>query len=103
LLEGALAGSSFPEDANIHTALFAKTLKIVSSENNKLLINSETGAIPVIGDVFFNTNESASFTVTAITEPQINKYSGELIFIDNRLAFTSSDEQTVVFRTFIKF
>jgi hypothetical protein len=53
--------------------------------------------------VFFNTNESASFTVTAITEPQINKYSGELIFIDNRLAFTSSDEQTVVFRTFIKF
>ena len=103
LIQGALAGSSFPEDTNIHTALFAKTLKIVSSENNKLLVNSETGSIPVVGDVFFNADETASFTVTSITEPQINKYSGELVFIDNRLAFTSSDEQTVVFRTFIKF
>lgn len=103
LLQGTIAGSSFPEDTNIHKALFTKTLKIVSSENNKLLVNSETGSIPVVGDVFFNAGETASFTVTSITEPQINKYSGELIFIDNRLAFTSSDEQTVVFRTFIKF
>ena len=103
LVEGTLAGDSFPEDANIHTTGNGKVLRIVSSENNKLLIQSTTKDIPVIGDVFYNTAESANFTVTAVTNPNVNKYSGEILFIDNRLAFTSSDEQTVVFRTFIKF
>lgn len=103
LVEGALAGDSFPEDANIHTTGDDKVLRIVSSQDNKLLIQSTTKDIPQIGDVFYNTAETANFTVTAVTAPNVNKYSGEILFIDNRLAFTSSDEQTVVFRTFIKF
>jgi len=100
---GTLVGDSFPEDANVHTTGDAKSLRIISSEDNKLLLQSTNKSIPEVGDVFYNEAESANFTVDTVLAPTINKYSGEILFIDNRLAFTSSDEQSVVFRTFIKF
>jgi hypothetical protein len=103
LVEGTLVGDSFAEDANIHTTGDAKVLRTISSEDNKLLIQSVNKDVPEIGDVFYNVAETANFTVTNVVEPTIDKYSGEILFIDNRLAFTSSEEQSVVFRTFIKF
>jgi hypothetical protein len=103
LVEGTLVGDSFPEDQLVATAGSVKILRTVTSEDNKLLAQSLDGTIPAIGDIFFNAAETAYFTVTAVTNPQINKKTGEILFIDNRLAFTSSEEQTVTFRSFIKF
>lgn len=103
LVEGTLVGDSFPEDQLVATAGSVKILRTVTSEDNKLLAKSLDGTIPAIGDIFFNAAETAYFTVTAVTNPQINKKTGEILFIDNRLAFTSSEEQTVTFRSFIKF
>jgi hypothetical protein len=61
------------------------------------------GSIPATSDVFYNASEGSNFTVTTVTNPDINKMTGEVLFIDNRSAFTPSDEQFVVFRTFIRF
>ena len=103
LIEGTLVGDSFPEDEAIGNTAGTKSLRTVSSEDNKLLVQSIDGTIPVIGDIFNNKADTASFTVTAVTDPQVNKRTGEILFVDNRLAFTSSEEQTVTFRSFIKF
>jgi hypothetical protein len=103
LVEGTLVGDLFPEDQTVATAGSVKTLRTVTSSDNKLLVQSLDGTIPAIGDIFFNAAETAYFTVTAVTDPQVNKRTGEIMFIDNRLAFTSSEEQTVTFRSFIKF
>ena len=43
------------------------------------------------------------FTVSSInSSPDINKFSGEMLFIDNRTAVTFSDEQLVTFRTILR-
>jgi hypothetical protein len=42
-------------------------------------------------------------TVTSVTAPGVNKYSGNLMFIDNRNAFLPSSEETVSIKTAIRF
>ena len=103
LLEGTLTGASYALDSDIHTSGNAKTLRVIAAEDNKLLVQSVDGSLPAVSDVYYNTDDSANFTVTTVTNPNVNKFSGEVLFIDNRSAFTPSDEQLVVFRTFIKF
>lgn len=102
-LEGTFLGDSYPEDTLIHTANNAKVMRVITSEDNAILAIPTNGTVPVATDEFFNVAESASFTVTTVTEPDLDVLSGEVLYIDNRLAFTSSEEQTVTFRTFIKF
>ena len=103
LLEGTLTATDYALDSNIHTSGNAKVLRVVGAETNKLLVQSMDGSIPATSDVFYNASEGSNFTVTTVTNPDINKMTGEVLFIDNRSAFTPSDEQFVVFRTFIRF
>lgn len=103
LLEGTLTGANYSLDSDIHTSGNTKTLRVVAAENNKLLVQSINGSIPEVGDTYYNSTEVNNFSVTALTTPDVNKFSGEVLFIDNRSAFTPSDEQFVVFRTFIRF
>ena len=103
LLEGTLTGANYTIDSDIHTSGNAKKLRVVVSENNKILAQSIDGSIPIVGDTFYNEDDSNNFTITSITDPDVNKFTGEVLFIDNRSAFTPSDEQIVVFRTFIRF
>jgi hypothetical protein len=103
LLEGTLTGVNYSNDSDIHTSGNAKTLRVVVAEDNKILAQSVDGSLPVVGDTFYNSDDSNNFTITTITNPDVNKFTGEVLFIDNRSAFTPSDEQIVVFRTFIRF
>jgi len=103
LLEGTINPTDFAPDGIIATSDSTKSLLTITSVTNKILVISRNGSIPEIGDEFFNAAGSNSFTITDITEPDINKFSGEVLFIDNRTAFYSSEEQTVIFRTYIKF
>jgi hypothetical protein len=57
---------------------------------------------PTIGGVM--VNEAANtFGVSGVTAPTADKYSGDLLFIDNKQAFTPTQDQTVTLRTVIKF
>jgi hypothetical protein len=38
-----------------------------------------------------------------VAPPTIDKYSGDLMYIDNRQAFTPTEQQTVTLRTIIGF
>ena len=54
-------------------------------------------------DVLVSVGNENLFTVSSINEsPDINKFSGEILFIDNRTAVTFSDEQLVTFRTILR-
>ena len=46
---------------------------------------------------------TASISVIAVEAPDFNKYSGELLYIDNRVKFVSSEDQTVAVSTLISF
>lgn len=84
-----------------------KTYKVVAKpatdpgSSVALLVQSLDNATPVIGQVLsYNTTSEA--TLTAVTNPSINKYSGDILFIDNRSAFMPTDEQTVSIKTAIR-
>lgn len=67
---------------------------ILTSLNNYTLTGSEILKTP---------DNTDTFTINAINKsPDINKFSGEMLFIDNRTAVTFSDEQLVTFRTILR-
>lgn len=99
----AINSELYPEDENIITSGGSKVLRIVSSSDTGMLVQSLNGSIPNAGETFYDKNENNPFTIDSITNPTINKFSGNMLYIDNKQAFTPSGEQFVIFRTFIKF
>lgn len=70
-----------------------------------LLVQYNDNYIPIGGSsLTFNVDATAyTITVTSVQNPDIDKYSGEMIYIDNRTEFESSDEQIVTVSTLISF
>lgn len=79
-----------------------------------LLVQSLSNTAPEIGDVFVRDSETptTAFTIPStnpttsaapIVEPQVDKYSGSMVFINNRTPFRKNAAQIVNLRTFIKF
>jgi hypothetical protein len=92
--------SKFTPDSKLNTG--QKEYYIVSVQDNKILITSQLNHIPLFGDVFTSTNGD-TITPIEIIEPTIDKYSGNMLFIDNRNAFTTTSDQSLSLRTTIKF
>lgn len=75
----------------------------VATSNNTVLLNPLNKNELRVGNVLTNTQIDVNFVVEEIVEtPTINKFSGELIFIDNRTQVSYSDQQVVTLRTTIK-
>ena len=102
ILNGTFDANVFENDSTLFNSDLSKSFRTVYIEDNVMIVTHLTGSIPVIGDVITD-GATNSFTVTSVTDPNVNKFSGEMLYIDNKLAFTPSDQQFVVFRTFIKF
>ena len=98
-VSGTFNASDFPADTTITSG--DKTLYVVSAIDNKLLAISKDESEPAVTDVF--TDGTTSFTVSAVTDPDVNKYTGKMMFLDNRQSYNQTDEQFVNFKTFIKF
>jgi hypothetical protein len=76
--------------------------RIVSVTTTGMLVQSLDNAVPTVGSMLLNPN-SVAFSVSGVTAPTADKYSGHLLFIDNKQAFTPTADQTVTLRTVIKF
>lgn len=57
-----------------------------------------------VGDVLYYTfnNTTYQVAISALTPPNINKYTGDVLFIDNRAAFQPNEDQTISFKTAIR-
>ena len=76
--------------------------RIVSHSGAALLIQSLDNGIPELNSTI-NNGLGATFIITTITPPTIDKYSGDLLYIDNKQAFIPSEDQIVSLRTVLKF
>lgn len=72
------------------------------STNNILDINNVNGDIQTT-DQFTGSVSSAVGTVTAITEPEITLYSGDLLYVDNRAKIVRDSNQTEQIRVVLAF
>lgn len=100
-ISGTIDVTKFPVDSVIYDAN-ARRFRIVTNTGTSALIQSIDNFAPTISSIMYNDSND-SFTISQVTPPTIDKYSGDMLFIDNKVAFTPSSEQTVTLRTVIKF
>ena len=76
--------------------------RIVALTTTGALLQSLDNAIPTVGSVFLNAAGN-TFSASGVTSPNADKYSGHMLFIDNKVAFTPTADQNVTLRTVIHF
>jgi hypothetical protein len=79
-----------------------KKYRIIALDTEGAILQSMDNDVPQISDVFRNA-QGDTFIVDGVTLPELNKFSGELLYIDNRGSFTPTDEQTISIKTVIRF
>jgi hypothetical protein len=83
------------------------TFRVIEKNSNystteaALLLSYLDNKIPNSGATF--SKVGAVFSTTSIITPDVNKFSGDLLTIDNRLRFSPSDQQIVVVTNSITF
>jgi hypothetical protein len=79
-----------------------KGFVVVAKSSNDLLLQPRDNSILASGMTL--TNGVISVYISAINyEPNVDKYSGDLLYIDNRSAFYQTSDQTVTLQTILKF
>ena len=113
-LASTLASACYVITANIDITSFSSDMnltlgdsngpafRIVSVNANGALLQSLDNAVPVVGSVFIN-GAGNTFSASGVTAPTADKYSGNILFIDNKEAFTPTADQNVTLRTVIHF
>jgi len=99
---GTISTTFFPADSIITVASTTKRFRIVSNTGVAILAQSLDNYVPAIGTTFVGTGGN-TFTASAVTPPTGDKYSGDLLFIDNKSGFTPTADQSVTLRTIIRF
>lgn len=108
IVEGNINTSLFPRDTdatvtrNIGGTDFFRRYRVVASSSSSALLQSLDNDIPQINDIFTNSG-GQSFTASSVGNPTVDKYSGQMMFIDNKAGFTPSADETVTLRTVIQF
>jgi hypothetical protein len=102
VISGAANTTLFPADSIITKTGTSYRFRIVTNTGSALLVQSLDNAIISIGDSFTSANSNL-FVCSGVTPPTVDKYSGDLLFIDNKQAFTPTADETVTLRTVLKF
>jgi len=108
IVQAAINTVNFPADSNITVdrvisgQTFQRHYRIVASSSTSALLQSLDNDVPGINDVFENA-AGQTFSATSVGNPTIDKYSGQMMFIDNKAGFTPSADETVTLRTVIRF
>ena len=94
------------DDVLTHTAGGSKRsfeiVEVVSS-TNQLLLQDKNNHIINAGDIFLDEQSNLTYSVSVVNNtPDINKFSGDLLYIDNRTSVSYSAQQLVTLRTVIK-
>ena len=108
LVQGNINTVQFPQDTSvvvtrtISGTTYQKRYRVVNSTSTAALLQSLDGDVPQINDSFQNPTGYV-FSISSVAAPTVDKYSGQLMFIDNKAGFTPSTDETVTLRTVIKF
>jgi hypothetical protein len=108
IVEAGINTTQFPRDTDVTVTRtidgddYDRRYRVVASSSSSALLQSLDNDIPLINDTFSNVG-GYTFSVTSVGNPTIDKYSGQLMFIDNKAGFTPSADETVTLRTVIRF
>lgn len=96
--------TTFAADSMIAEFSTNSRFRIVTNTGSAMLLQSLDNYTLDVGKVMYLvSNPAQTFTMLDVAPPTIDKYSGDLMYIDNRQAFTPTEQQTVTLRTIIGF
>lgn len=79
-----------------------EVIEVVTS-TNQILVLSKNNYTITTSSGFYNRTYDLTYAVSTVNaSPTINKFSGEMIYIDNRTKVSYSDQQLITIRTVIK-
>lgn len=102
LMSGNVNTSLFTPDTIITKTTDNSKYLIVSSDSSGMIVLPLSGTAPTTLSNYFEPSGNGFYS-TGIVEPDVDKYSGELLYIDNRLAFTTTEDQSVSIKTVFKY
>jgi hypothetical protein len=103
VVTGIIDINNFTQDMQVNLGTSTGALfRIVALTTTGVLLQSLENAVPAVGNVFINSAGN-TFSASGVTSPSADKYSGNLLFIDNKIAFTPTADQNVTLRTVINF
>lgn len=103
LAKGTINTSQFTIDMKVYpTSRTTKEYRVVALDTAGVILQSLDNDVPIVGDTFRN-DVGNTFVITNVTNPDFNKFSGDLLYIDNRGQFTPTTEQTISIKTVIGF
>lgn len=102
LLSGTVNTSLFDEDVVATRTTDGARFAIVSTSPTGLLAISLDDRVPAVGNSL-QVSTGNSFIITGVVKPDVDKYSGELLYVDNRLAFSTTEDQAVSLKTVFKY
>jgi hypothetical protein len=103
VIAGAIDINNFSADMQVNLGTATGPLfRIVALTTTGALLQSIDNTVPAVGNVFINAAGN-TFSASGVTPPTADKYSGHLLFIDNKVAFTPTADQNVTLRTVINF
>jgi len=103
VITGFIDTTNFTQDMAVNLGSATGPLfRIVALTTTGCLLQSLDNATPAVGNVFLNAAGN-TFSASGVTPPNADKYSGHMLFIDNKVAFTPTADQNVTLRTVIHF
>lgn len=76
----------------------------VPSEPSIAIISPLDGYLPEIGDeIILSSNITKNFIISDIIKPDVDNYSGEIIYMNNQTPFAQSESQRIKQRTILSF
>ena len=101
-LTGTVNLTHFAIDMELTDAATGNKFTIIALTATEMLVQSLVNSTCYVNQALINSSNNV-FSVTAVAEPDFDKFSGELFFIDNRTLFIPSVEQSIVLRSIISF
>ena len=108
IVEASINTVFFPRDTDVTVNrtidgdVYERRYRVVAASSTSALLQSLDNDVPLINDTFENP-DGQTFSVLSVGSPTIDKYSGQMMFIDNKAGFTPSADETVTLRTVIRF
>jgi hypothetical protein len=91
----------FPLDTVV--VINGKQFVVVSTQPGKMLLSPRNGGKIHVSDTLNKLGTSLYIQVLSVVEPNVDIFSGDMLFIDNRDPFNQTIDQAVTFRSIIKF
>lgn len=101
----SVSGLSQDMELELYDGSLTKKFQIVRviSDSNKLLIQNMNEHELAADDILVDPLSEIPYTIINVDEtPSINKFSGQLLFTDNRTTVSYNDQQLVTLRTVIR-